>query len=107
MIQNAIQFARREVVVRQRWDFTEVTIEVMDDGPGIPSHLLERMGEPYISSRAQRGAQMGLGIFIAQKLLERTGAELGFANRPEGGARVTVRWRRAMIDAAPEEGKMP
>src|SRR5208282_6691867 len=74
LIQNAVQFARREVVVRQRWDFAEVTVEVMDDGPGIPPHLLERMGEPYISSRARSGLHLGLGIFIAQNLLERTGA---------------------------------
>ena len=37
---------------------------------------------------------MGLGIFIAQNLLERTGAVLRFGNRPDGGAEVAVTWRR-------------
>lgn len=105
LIQNAIQFARHEVVVRQRWDFTAVSVEVIDDGPGIPPHLIERIGEPYVSSRAQSGLHMGLGIFIAQNLLERTGAELAFANRPEGGARVAVRWKRTTIEAVPDEGR--
>ena len=107
LIQNAVQFSRKEVVVRQRWNFSEVTVEVMDDGPGIPPYLLERIGEPYLSSRAQRGLHMGLGIFIAKNLLERTGAELSFANRPEGGAKVTVRWQRSTIEpvAAEEVGR--
>jgi len=104
LIQNAVQFAHGEVVVRQRWDFGEVTVEVMDDGPGIPPYVLERIGEPYVSSRADSGLYMGLGIFIAQNLLERIGAELSFMNRPEGGAKVCVRWRRATIEAEPAEG---
>ena len=104
LIQNAIQFARREAVVRQRWDFTSIVVEVMDDGPGFPPALLQRIGEPYLSSRAGSGLHMGLGIFVAQNLLERTGAELAFSNRPEGGARVVVRWRRGEIEAVPEQG---
>lgn len=104
LIQNAIQFARQEVVVRQRWDFDAVSVEVMDDGPGFPSYLLERLGEPYVSSRTSGGLHMGLGIFIAQNLLERTGAELSFANRVEGGAVVSVRWPREMIEGVTEGG---
>ncbi|HLI10986.1 MAG TPA: ActS/PrrB/RegB family redox-sensitive histidine kinase [Alphaproteobacteria bacterium] len=105
LIQNAVQFAREEVVVRQRWGFDEVSIEVMDDGPGFAPYLLGRLGEPYISSRAASGLHMGLGIFIAQNLLERTGAELAFSNRSEGGARVAMRWRRAVLEANSEEGE--
>lgn len=103
LIQNAIQFARDEVVVRQRWDRNELSVEVMDDGPGFPAYLLQRIGEPYVSSRAEGGLHMGLGIFIAQNLLERTGAELTFSNRPEGGAKAVVRWKRDAIEAVPEK----
>ncbi len=42
---------------------------------------------------------MGLGIFIAQSLLERTGARLSFANLPDGGGQVVVEWSRATLDA--------
>jgi two-component system sensor histidine kinase RegB len=41
---------------------------------------------------------MGLGIFIAQTLLARLGAELFFANLPEGGAEVVIRWPRAILE---------
>lgn len=41
---------------------------------------------------------LGLGLFIAKTLLERSGAELSFVNRPQAGAQVTVRWPRQRID---------
>jgi two-component system sensor histidine kinase RegB len=40
---------------------------------------------------------MGLGIFIAQSLLERTGARLSFANLSDGGAQVVIEWRRQRL----------
>jgi two-component system sensor histidine kinase RegB len=102
-IQNAIQFARREVSVTTHWDRGMVTIEVVDDGPGFPAALLPRLGQPYLSGRGGEAQQhMGLGIFIAQTLLERTGAEIGFANLPEGGAHIVITWRRTQIETRDE-----
>ena len=98
LVQNAVQFARREVSVTTFWDEATVTVEVADDGPGFPLHLLGRLGEPYISTRAGAGDHMGLGIFIAQSLLERSGAELIFDNLPEGGAHVAISWNRTNLE---------
>jgi two-component system sensor histidine kinase RegB len=92
ILQNAMQFARRKVVVRAEWDRKRLSLTVSDDGPGFPAGVLSRIGEPYISSRAETGKGMGLGIFIAQTLLERTGAEVAFANSRSGGAQVVVTW---------------
>lgn len=100
LIQNAVQFARREVSVTTHWDATTVTVEVVDDGPGFPAHLLGRLGEPYLSTRAGDANHMGLGIFIAQSLLERSGAELTFDNLVEGGAHVVISWKRANLETA-------
>ena len=97
-LQNAFQFAKTLVQVRLQWDADKVSVIVEDDGPGYPPALLQKVGEPYISTRAGGGSHMGLGTFIAKTLLERTGAKVNFSNRPEGGARVTVTWpRRAAI----------
>ena len=98
LIQNAVQFARREVSVTSFWDRAAVTVEIADDGPGFPLHLLGRLGEPYISTRAGAADHMGLGIFIAQSLLERSGARLVFDNLPEGGAHVAISWNRANLE---------
>ena len=99
LIQNAVQFARREVSVATHWDKTNVTVEIADDGPGFPAHLLGRLGEPYLSTRAGEANHMGLGIFISQSLLERSGAELTFDNLVEGGAHVVISWKRANLEA--------
>jgi two-component system sensor histidine kinase RegB len=94
LIQNATQFARSAVRIDARWTAGEIAIDIADDGPGFPPLLLDRLGEPYVSSRKDEGGHMGLGLFIAQTLLGRYGARLAFANRREGGARVSVTWDR-------------
>jgi two-component system, sensor histidine kinase RegB len=103
LIQNAVQFARREVAVTTSWTEDAVTVEIVDDGPGFAPAVLARIGQPYLSGRSGETQHMGLGIFIAQSLLERTGARLFFANEPNGGAEVVVEWRRA--DLAPPDGR--
>ncbi|MBI1209068.1 MAG: ActS/PrrB/RegB family redox-sensitive histidine kinase [Azospirillum sp.] len=99
LLQNALQFAQHRVTVEIAWDALTITVTVADDGPGFPPNLLNRIGEPYLSSRADRAGHMGLGIFIAQTLLERTGGRVDFGNNRSGGARVVVVWQRDTLDA--------
>lgn len=99
LIENAVQFARREVAVTVSWSEETAAVDIVDDGPGFAQPVLARIGEPYISGRSGETQHMGLGIFIAQSLLERTGARLSFANLPDGGGQVVVEWRRAALAA--------
>lgn len=113
LIENAVDFARRRVVLRGSWDRQRIRLDIVDDGPGFPMSVMDNLGEPYVTTRrVGRGedvddasAGMGLGVFIAKTLLERTGARIDFANVPEGGARVTVIWLRHMIEASREQGR--
>ena len=98
LVQNAIQFAKKQVTIETLWDRERVTVQIYDDGPGFPQFIIDRAGEPYISGRNQAGGQMGLGIFIAQTLLERTGASLSYRNSPSGGAQVTITWRQEFLE---------
>ena len=100
IIQNAMQFATTAVKVVAHTDANRITMAISDDGPGFSPGLLGRLGEPYLSLRDQEHEHLGLGIFIAQTLLERTGAELTFVNGLEGaleGAAVTIVWPRAAL----------
>lgn len=111
LVQNAVDFAQSTVWIHGEWTAHSITIRIVDDGEGFPSHVIGRIGDPFVRSR--RSSQdlamrpeyegMGLGLFIAKTLLERTGAELTFANasdpfltpdeRPErSGAIVEVVW---------------
>ncbi len=99
ILENAVDFSRERVEVIARANADEVEIVIADDGPGIPPEVLSRIGEPYLSRRqGQRG--LGLGVFIAKTLLERSGATVSFTNRkfPDHGAVVTVRWTREDFD---------
>ena len=104
-IENAMDFARSEVRLVGRYDDDFVTVEVRDDGPGFAPEIFAKLGEPYVTSRPSGENSpsghlgMGLGFFIAKTLLERTGAEVGFRNAREGGAVVSIRWPRSVIEA--------
>ncbi|MDM8165958.1 sensor histidine kinase RegB [Roseovarius sp.] len=115
LVQNAVDFARADVWVESRWSDDEITVRIMDDGRGYPPHLLGRIGDPLMRRRGggrdprrPEYEGMGLGLFIAKTLLERSGADLSFANGTESfrhrldraqrtGAVVEVRWPRAAI----------
>ncbi len=98
LVENALSFADTRVTVATRWSADEIAVTIADDGPGFPPGVLERLGEPYVSVRDRRDQHMGLGVFIAQTLLGRSGAELAFRNRTSGGAEITARWDRAAIE---------
>ncbi len=95
LIENAVDFARNEVHVSVAADAKTITISVVDDGPGIAGSMLSALGEPYVSRRPNHG--MGLGVFIAKTLLERTGARVEFGNRRGGGAKVDISWPRDQL----------
>ena len=112
LIQNAVDFARDTVWIDARWTADKITVRIMDNGRGYPSTLLGRIGDPFMRRRNQAADDqrpeyegMGLGLFIAKTLLERSGADLAFANgtgvsgkAPHGvgrtGAIVEVTWPR-------------
>lgn len=98
IIQNAVQFARSTVYISSGWDAESIRISIRDDGPGFPPGVLEHVGEPYISSRTNSAGHMGLGIFIARTLLQRSGAGVAFENDRTGGARVDIVWHRAQLE---------
>ena len=106
LIENAVGFAKAEVKIRAIWTRATMTIVIADDGPGFPPDILARVGEPYLSARtaAKRsehaGGGLGLGLFIANALLERSGARLELYNGrgPRAGAIVAVVWPRAIYE---------
>ena len=121
LIQNAVDFARANVWIDCSWSEERITVRVQDDGPGFPPHLIGRIGDPFMRDRrsaAVRAARpayegMGLGLFIAKTLLERSGAELNFANGADArrterqGALVMVSWPLSKIDAQFGENRIP
>jgi signal transduction histidine kinase len=70
-----------------------VTVEVEDDGPGIPPEELDRVFEPFHRGEPSRNREtggVGLGLPIARNILRAHGGDIILANRPNGGLRATA-----------------
>ena len=102
LIENAVDYATELVIVTVEHDAQSVTVIIEDDGQGYAPDILARIGEPYVTKRQTeaRAGGLGLGLFIAKTLLERSGAIMAFENRGPhaAGARITVVWPRAIMD---------
>jgi two-component system sensor histidine kinase RegB len=126
LIQNAVDFADANVWIEAIWTKEMISIRILDDGRGFPPHFIGRIGDPFVRRRrseADRTARpeyegMGLGLFIAKTLLERSGAVLKFANASDPrqkehiqpnqrGAVVEVIWPRNKIDAQMNPDAVP
>ena len=115
MIQNAVDFATSKVWVESSWTKESIKITISDDGYGYPPNLLGRLGDPFLGAKIgkenRQGYEgMGLGLFIAKTLLERTGAKISFSNgdrnqtsahskREASGAIVEIYWPRKKVES--------
>ncbi|MGC5778583.1 ActS/PrrB/RegB family redox-sensitive histidine kinase [Methylobacterium sp. NFXW15] len=114
ILDNAVDFATTRVSIQGHWNQERVWIEIRDDGPGFSPEVLLRAGEPYVTTRSvgqspPDGGEtvgLGLGLFIAKTLIERSGAQIGLSNAAGAhtrGAIVRVSWARHIFErgAAP------
>ena len=100
---NAADFAQTKVDLSGFWDDNWIEIIISDDGPGFSDAIREKLGEPYVTTRAGGDAQghggMGLGIFIANTLIERTNGVIKLGKSDKlGGAMVRVIWPRVNVE---------
>jgi len=131
LIQNAVDFAKETVWIDMGWDKSSIWLRIGDDGSGFSPDLAGLLGEPYVGTRRPAGYKkkrvdydgMGLGLFIAKTLLERTGAQIGFTNAQTGhhtlatkvpleeaepsGAIVNVEWERKRLVSEVDPTRAP
>ena len=117
LVQNAVDFAEDRIEIAISWSHTEISVRITDDGPGFPHSVLGRIGDPFVGRRRVEIDQqnrpeylgMGLGLFIAKTLLERSSATLTFSNelteRPSNsgdiaGASVLVEWKKIDLEVS-------
>lgn len=90
VIKNAIEAmpGGGEITISAAADEEWVRIDIADNGPGIPEEQLERIGQPFVSTK-EKGT--GLGLMVCQTILEDHRGTIRFQNRLGGGALVTVK----------------
>ncbi|HMN97091.1 MAG TPA: ATP-binding protein [Phycisphaerales bacterium] len=93
LVGNAIDAApdrRGRVVIRARHDPASESAEiaVIDNGEGIPAEIRDRIFEPFVSSKGQRGT--GLGLAVTRKIAEEHGGAVGVQSEPGRGSTFSI-----------------
>lgn len=99
LLDNAAEACPWNVDLVATRDADELTIAVLDEGPGFTEAQLAAVGKPYHSSK---GAGHGVGLFLASNVARRLGGRLEAANRPVRGALVQL----VLPLAAPHTGRL-
>jgi two-component system osmolarity sensor histidine kinase EnvZ len=94
LVDNALRYARTAVEIETRMGRQDITIAVLDRGPGIPAAEMQRMLQPFTRLQASRSGATGsgLGLAIVQRIAAVHQGRIDLAARPGGGleARVTL-----------------
>ncbi len=88
LVDNALKFAGSAQLEVGSMANGELSIKVLDNGPGIAEDELVQVMQPFYrieSSRNRGTGGTGLGLAIAQQLVVAIGGSLTLSNRPEGG----------------------
>ncbi len=95
LVKNAIEAAEGESDIHIKvethqiaGEIPQVELSVADSGPGIPDELIDKIFEPYISTKPKGD---GLGLAIVKKIVEEHNGTLWAENLSGGGARFNVR----------------
>jgi signal transduction histidine kinase len=92
LLDNAVKYGKSGTVAMRRAS-RAIEIVIDDEGPGIPQEELTRVLEPFYrldESRNRETGGVGLGLAIAQSIVQTHGGSLALSNRPEGGLRVRL-----------------
>lgn len=97
-----------QIIVTTRTNSSgDAEIEIVDNGPGFPASIVARLGEPYVTTRANDGGT-GLGLFVTRGIVEAHGGTIVFSNRVKGGASVRITLPAATaVEAEPDKGRTP
>ncbi len=73
----------------QRGGQSWISCTVLDNGPGIPTHMLPNLFEAFVTTRLDASGT-GLGLTVAEGIVSQHGGTISASNRPEGGACLEV-----------------
>ena len=89
VLNNAADVSPDKIEVRANWNRNEMMVDVLDAGPGLSDHDLQRVGRATFSTKPARQG-LGIGLYLARATLERFGGSLTLSNRAEGGVQATI-----------------
>jgi signal transduction histidine kinase len=87
LVQNAAEQGAKRITLETAVadEGSGIRIRVVDDGPGIPPAIIQRIFDPFFSTRRAAGGT-GLGLSLVHRFVDNLGGTVSAANRPGGGA---------------------
>ncbi len=91
LISNAIDAIGKDgrVEVLSRMGGGRITVEIVDNGPGIPLEMQKRIFDPFVTTK-QAGKGTGLGLWISYNIMEKLGGKISFSSQARKGTTFTV-----------------
>ena len=102
VLDNALESSGGWLRLEATREGDDLVLICTDDGPGFLPAMLGQVGKPYQSSKGRPGG--GLGLFLVVNVARTLGGAVAVANRPQGGAVVTMTLPLSAITLEPEEG---
>lgn len=84
LLRNALQASERDIGVSVTTNGPWLSIDIADDGPGLPDHPTEKLLEPFFTTKSP-GEGTGLGLAIVQSVADEHGGSLMLKPGPTGG----------------------
>ena len=94
IIENAYQYAKQKININLISKDEFVILEIINDGEEFPGSILPILGEPYVKKNAKNHSGIGLGLFIAKNLINKTQGRIEFKNIENIGACVRIIWKK-------------
>jgi two-component system C4-dicarboxylate transport sensor histidine kinase DctB len=106
LIRNAldavVDVKRGTIAIHVRAAEDVVRISIADNGPGIPSELIEQIFDPFITTKPV-GKGLGLGLSISYGIVQDFRGRIFAASRPQGGAELVIELPRLLPETTPLE----
>lgn len=88
LLNNAAEASQRRVELRLDIEGGEFLLDIRDDGPGLDPQVVERLGQPFVSSKPDG---LGIGFFLSHASVNELGGSIHLADVPGGGTHASLR----------------
>ncbi|MGZ5064966.1 MAG: sensor histidine kinase [Usitatibacter sp.] len=93
--------ARRRIMIRSAVTIADVEVSVSDTGTGLPAEVIDTLFTPFVTTKRHG---LGIGLVIAQRILDAHGGSIGARENRDGGATFTVTLPRSATPGLLPEG---